>query len=144
MWFIEKMFFAYWSLFATGHSTINHYTEVLCAWILINYSPFKLFLNIKTHKPGSISNIISNFSVMRECVLFYFIHICTELSDANMAASRKPCTAAGCSDHCVHIPLDGNAVSLSLKAAVTRYKSPFLSAWCGWKVDWSLRWHSSK
>lgn len=61
-----------------------------------------------------------------------------------MAARRKTCTAAGCSDHCVHIPLDGNVVSLSLKAAVTCYKSPFLSAWCCWKVYWSLRSYSSK
>lgn len=62
--------------------------------------------------------------------MFYFIlfTFCTELADANMAASRKTCTAAGCSDHCVLIPLDGNAVSLSLKAAVTCYESPFLSA----------------
>lgn len=59
--------------------------------------------------------------------MFYFISFtfCTELSDANMAASRKTCAAAGCSDHCVHIPLDGNAVSLSLEAAVIGYKSPF-------------------
>lgn len=58
--------------------------------------------------------------------MFYFISFtfCTELSDANMAASRTG-TAAGCSDHCVHIPLDGNAVSLSLEAAVIGYKSPF-------------------